>query len=626
MKPFYESWKASAHSDVACIECHYPPGLKHKLRGKMEGLVQVVNYVSNAYRKSKPWAEIPDESCLRPGCHETQLLNGEEEFKGVHFAHAPHLTELRRGKSLRCTSCHSQIVQGDHIVVTEGTCFICHFKENDDQFEDLGRCQLCHTDERMLKASREGQQKHDHTSAVIRKMDCQQCHSQTLTGDGAVPKEQCFNCHWENERLARYGDTDYLHTTHITDHKIECFQCHLPIQHEIGRPSMEILADCKTCHTGAHEAQIYLFTGRGGIGTHDVSNSMLESGMNCRGCHVYHSFDGKNTGSNENTYLARPESCEKCHGRGFGKLMLQWERTSEEKINRLVGFYQKVSDEIDRLGEKHNAEEALNSAMFNINLVRRGKSVHNMSYADALLNAAYRKLLEGLKIADSSLRLPPFEEIAAVIPSECAVCHVSLPVNDMAVLNTMFSHERHVINHDVKCQRCHSNARVHGELILTRKQCLECHHKEQKEEECRDCHQSAYTFYSGTTSLLDSPKPSLKFDAGIDCYACHAGIDGEIARPTASNCLYCHEEGYGEILTEWQQDITAKINLISDGIKAIDRVALSDRANIELQRIDSIIRTIQDDGSLGAHNYPVIETLLSEANDRWEQIKQNYFP
>ena len=52
-------------------------------------------------------------------------------------------TILRRGKKLRCTSCHSQIVQGSHMSVTTSTCFLCHFK--DQHFnQGLGTCTRCH--------------------------------------------------------------------------------------------------------------------------------------------------------------------------------------------------------------------------------------------------------------------------------------------------------------------------------------------------------------------------------------------------------------------------------------------------------------------------------------------------
>jgi nitrate/TMAO reductase-like tetraheme cytochrome c subunit len=69
MKPFYKSWEQSAHSGIECSKCHYPPGMRSFLRVKLEGLNQVLRYWTKLYLKSKPWAEIPDESCLRPGCH-----------------------------------------------------------------------------------------------------------------------------------------------------------------------------------------------------------------------------------------------------------------------------------------------------------------------------------------------------------------------------------------------------------------------------------------------------------------------------------------------------------------------------------------------------------------------------
>ena len=68
MTPFFESWKTSTHKDVECKACHYPPGMRSFFRTKIEGLVMVGRYWTRLYVKSKPWAEIQDASCLRPGC------------------------------------------------------------------------------------------------------------------------------------------------------------------------------------------------------------------------------------------------------------------------------------------------------------------------------------------------------------------------------------------------------------------------------------------------------------------------------------------------------------------------------------------------------------------------------
>ena len=55
---------------------------------------------------------------------EDMLLEGEIEYGRIRFDHRHHLLGDRRGMQLRCTSCHSQIVQGDHLTVTTGTCIV----------------------------------------------------------------------------------------------------------------------------------------------------------------------------------------------------------------------------------------------------------------------------------------------------------------------------------------------------------------------------------------------------------------------------------------------------------------------------------------------------------------------
>src|SRR5208282_819291 len=74
MEPYYESWKKSKHNTVTCIKCHVPPGLAGEIRGKIMGLVQLLKY-ETASAGPRPFAEIPDASCLRSGCHETRLLS-----------------------------------------------------------------------------------------------------------------------------------------------------------------------------------------------------------------------------------------------------------------------------------------------------------------------------------------------------------------------------------------------------------------------------------------------------------------------------------------------------------------------------------------------------------------------
>ena len=59
MEPYYQSWATSSHSDVACIECHYAPGVKAEAMGKLQAANQVVKYITGT-QGPKPWAEIED--------------------------------------------------------------------------------------------------------------------------------------------------------------------------------------------------------------------------------------------------------------------------------------------------------------------------------------------------------------------------------------------------------------------------------------------------------------------------------------------------------------------------------------------------------------------------------------
>jgi len=113
-------------------------------RGKIQGLVQVVKYFT-ATAGTRPWAEVEDASCMRQGCHQTRLLEGRVTFhhKNIHFDHKPHLLEMKRGKKLRCTSCHSQMVMGSHISVTTSTCILCHFKDRPPG-KPIAGCRGCH--------------------------------------------------------------------------------------------------------------------------------------------------------------------------------------------------------------------------------------------------------------------------------------------------------------------------------------------------------------------------------------------------------------------------------------------------------------------------------------------------
>lgn len=619
MKPFYRSWETSSHSHIECNVCHYPPGVRSKIRAKIEGILQVGRYWTKLYLKSKPWAEIPDESCLREGCHEKRLLEGRVKFKKVVFDHKIHFTDLKRGKRLRCTSCHSQIVQGEHITVTESTCFICHFKES-EHYPQIGECYHCHHKEDLIS---EKTSRFNHSVVFDNGFDCNKCHSHTIIGDGAVPRENCYKCHWETERLNKYDDTDLMHATHIYSHKIECDQCHMDIQHKIVK-DIETIADCQTCHTDKHKTQKILFLGVGGKGIdHPMQNIMFEKGLSCKGCHIFHEESGGKVIKSD-TLVSKAQACESCHGKGFAMIMKNWEISTGKKLNELKTIYERASQEIKsgKITQKGNAQKLLEEASFNIALVERGKSVHNVEYSQQLLSASYSKVVEALGLVGSSYKPEKFQAVAKEVPMQCSNCHAGIEEINEQIFGLTFPHKSHLIEQKIQCSTCHSNVRKHGEFIATKHSCAVCHHKDTKKD-CTICHQLQQTFYQGgNLDWINIPK-DIMFEAGAECTTCHLNSQNQIFRSDASRCLDCHDKEYKDIFTAWQNSTRALINSVKTSLNEKRKLILLEEEKVQLLSIEKTLKQIELDGSSGVHNYSVIDEMLTNFQKKIKSLGKN---
>jgi len=43
MEPYYQAWHNSTHKNVACVDCHFEPGLENTLKGKWQASSQALN-------------------------------------------------------------------------------------------------------------------------------------------------------------------------------------------------------------------------------------------------------------------------------------------------------------------------------------------------------------------------------------------------------------------------------------------------------------------------------------------------------------------------------------------------------------------------------------------------------
>lgn len=611
MRPYVDAWKLSTHADVTCTKCHFPPGIKSTLKGKITAASMVVNYFTGVYKKSKPWAEISDESCLRSGCHEERLLKDKVKFKeGIIFGHKPHLTQLRRGKKLRCTSCHSQVVQGEHISVTESTCFLCHFKNTPD-VASINKCTFCHEAPVQTDSSTV---KYDHTFVLDSDISCLKCHGPMQVGDGSVPRERCSSCHAELGKIEQYDNVDLVHKNHVTDHKVECQNCHTSILHKSVSKTADIVPECQSCHSKSHEVQYELFSGQIGKGIKPHPDPMFEAGLNCQACHIFHeNISGLKNG--EETVVAKGESCETCHGKGYAKLFQQWKTVMAEKVKSVESSLKVVKKELAKA--KTNAEtddetdRLLDIATNNFLAVKKGNIVHNVAYSDELLASSSTSLREILKLINSRASINDISVFSKLVPSECRNCHYGQDENVVTAFGIDFSHNIHVVTNELPCSKCHSNKRTHGETIVKRSDCLSCHHT-QKIVPCETCHDVQASIFSGTIDFGFEAEPDIMSDEGVVCSDCHFDENEHVRKADGESCINCHDDEYPETLASWQKDTRASVSKIESILAGIDDNNFAGKSPEEIHQMREIIQKIKSDRSWGAHNIDLVTEVLED--------------
>lgn len=437
MEPYYQAWHASTHKNVPCTDCHFEPGLENTLKGKWQASSQAVKYVTQTYG-SKPHAEVRDVSCMRSGCHEKRLLEGKVNWETqavgggkvtIKFDHTPHLTEERRGKQLRCVSCHSQIVQGQHLVVTLDTCFLCHFKglEHGRNEQVIGGCKGCHDAPKEQIRLATGMFKH--SEYLDRGVTCENCHSDSVRGDGAVPKQFCWSCHNQEKQIARYSETKFMHQTHVTDHKVECASCHVQIEHNLTAGAPKPLASpgiqhavvesgtCGTCHEQTHGGPAELYRGVGARGVPDMPSPMFRAQVDCIACHKAKLQNVETAAVVGQTFVAVQDSCNYCHGTKYDNVLNTWKGMIATQLtaaqNELTATQNALAASSLSSFDKLQVDRLLDDATHNIRLIKLGHGVHNPNYSTAALNVSVQNAREARRLISA---VAPTTQTAGTAP------------------------------------------------------------------------------------------------------------------------------------------------------------------------------------------------------------------
>lgn len=572
MRPYIAAWKTSSHADVPCMKCHAREGLTGYLETKFTALSMLVNYATGLYKRSKPWAEIEDSACLQ--CHKTRLLEGRIETKmGVHFDHTPHLTEVRRGRRLRCTSCHSQIVQGEHISITPTTCFLCHFKNlNEADRARLAKCTLCHDAPTGDKAKE--LKVFDHKEVVRGDVACVSCHQPMWQGQGMVRKERCGACHSEINHIERFNDIEFIHEWHIEKRKVDCLRCHDPIEHK--QPPLEevVSGDCNTCHSDPHAPMLAVYKGEGSrLLPGKQPATMYKSGVACFSCH-------KNPLTGMGEARIGKNACTPCHKANYLNLAESWRKAYDTRIAKLEPALRKAS-----------GNPQLEDARHDVALIRRGGSWHNPLWASKVLDAV-EGVLKKSGEGGETVTLPAASQ-------GCLACHSGIETVDVKRPFSPFNHSKHLAQRGLACTQCHVKTQPedpsHGQLIPVGKNCATCHHGKpyaNGDNNCAPCHEPSRRLYTGNVPGMKT-EASPMADNGMACIDCHDSGTG-YEPPKSEFCLNCHE-----------QDVVERMDFNRGKLRA-DVQKLKGKLN------DSEI-IVRDDPGRAVHNPDLAEKILGQA-------------
>lgn len=637
MEPYYQAWASSTHNFVPCVDCHYPPGIRDTMWVKYQAMSQLAKYVTRTY-SSKPFAEIEDASCLRSNCHATQLMDYTVLYKGfVKFNHKEHLNKRRAGKELRCTSCHSQIVVGSHMSVTETTCFLCHFNKgvrNARTLQPLAGCDKCHSPpDKIIKI---GDKTYEHKDFVAEKsVACQSCHINSIQGTGEALKERCFDCHNNPEQLERFKDTSWLHDQHVSGKNIECTRCHKPIQHKMEKVSLSAphQVDCQGCHQAEHDIQQLFYLGTGGIGVPDTPSPMLLAHVNCIACHTKPTMVPGDT----TLFQATEKACLNCHPDNYKGMVADWKKTIHKAIEEFRPRVEATRKALEKNGENPNryrAQELFNDVLHNFKMLNEGNPVHNIYYAARLLQESSARVDKIGEIL--SFSPPPVGPNSLISGSFCAtLCHakVGVHVTEMVTWNDIrMPHRRHAETMKIGCANCHDfKSHKKFSIKISREKCLDCHHKALKQMPnipCQACHRKQAAFRKGQ-SLGEKTTTKAPMTT-LPCKSCHMKIaGGHKESDVRDSCKMCHKPFYVNILDSWKsqaakrrtaadvrfKEIESRLKQISmmAGLNPDERIHLNRAVNEKLTQARKFLETVALDQSGGVHNIPYALSLITQA-------------
>jgi nitrate/TMAO reductase-like tetraheme cytochrome c subunit len=181
MEPEYVAYQRSAHSRVACVECHIGPGASWAVRSKLDGLRQVWHAFRGDY--SRP-IHAPVHH-LRPArdtceqCHRPDKFHGNRIFARAHYAEDEDNSLSLNVLTLRIGGRNVLTGEYEGIHWHVGADTQVRYEALDDKREKIGKVQVLKGGTVVAEYLPTGEDASGEAQEVreVRVMDCVDCHN-----------------------------------------------------------------------------------------------------------------------------------------------------------------------------------------------------------------------------------------------------------------------------------------------------------------------------------------------------------------------------------------------------------------------------------------------------------------